>query len=322
MQVLKELERYIDQTLGISVDTDKWDKEKALPFFLRDAYDFFLLHLMGCDYLLMVDLQKEETPPATIRKHMEQLRKAWPDEVIYVREQVTGYNRNRLVRNQVPFVVPGNQLYLPVLAIDLREHFITKRAELKKLTPAAQLLVLHSIYERRALFDENMTLTEWAQELKYTKMTMTRAFRELRTILEDEEHLEDLRGRELWDRLRPYLRNPVRRRRYYHVDKPLVKAPCLAGDSALAHYTMMAEPDHTTVCMGGKRWNKFQEKFMPVELARPEPGALEVEVWRYLPMKFARNGVADALSVYLSFEKNTDERVETALEEMLEDVQW
>ena len=322
MKVLRELERYIDQALGIGVDTGKWDKEKALPFFLRDAYDFFLLHLMGRDYLLMVDLQKEETPPATIRKHMEQLRKAWPDEVIYVREQMTGYNRNRLVRNQVPFVVPGNQLYLPVLAIDLREHFITKRAELKKLSPSAQVLVLHSIYERRALFDGNMTLTEWAQELKYTKMTMTRAFRELRTILEDEEHLEELKGRRLWDLVKPYLRNPVRRRRYYQVDKPFVKAPLLAGDSALAHCTMMAEPDHMTVCMGGPQWNRLQEKFMSVELARPEPGALEVEVWRYLPVKFARNGVADLLSVYLSFEKNTDERVAMALEKMLEDVPW
>ena len=99
MQVLRTLERYIDQTLGLSVDADKWDKKKALPFFLRDAYTFFLLHLMGRDYLLMVDLQKEETPPGTIRKHMEQLRKAWPDEIIYLREQVAGYNRNRLVRS-------------------------------------------------------------------------------------------------------------------------------------------------------------------------------------------------------------------------------
>ena len=85
---------------------------------------------------------------------------------------------------------------------------------------------------------------------------------------------------------------------------------------------MMAEPNHKTVCMGGPLWKGFQEKYAPIELARPEPGALEIEVWRYLPAKFARNGVADPLSVYLSFENNADERIEMALEKMLEDVPW
>jgi hypothetical protein len=325
MQVLSNLEKYINQTLGLEVDTAVWeDGARGFPFFLRNAYDFFLLHLMGRNYLLVVDLQREEMPAATIRKHMEQLRKVWPEELIYVREQMTGYNRNRLISNQVPFVVPGNQLYLPMLAIDLREHFIARREEVATLSPAAQVLVLHAIYNHKILFDQNMTLTAWAGELDYTKMTMTRAFRELRTILEGEEHLEELTGRRLWDRLRPYLRNPIRRRHYYHVnpDVPKEKGPILAGDSALAHYTPMAEPDHTVICMVGPRWNTFVANRNPIDLARPEPGCVEVEVWRYPPMKFARNGFADPLSVYLSFEKNTDERIEMALEEMLEDVPW
>lgn len=322
MNVLRQLEQYIKQALGLNADTANWGGEKGLPFFLRDGYDFFLLHLMGRDYLLMVDLQKKGTPPATIGKHMDQLHKKWPGEIIYVREQVTAYNRKRLIQNQIPFVVPGNQLYLPMLAIDLREHFITQRTELKKLGPAAQVLVLHSIYEHRNLFDESITLTEWAQELGYAKMTMTRAFRDLRGILEDVEHLEKLRGKELWERLKPYLRNPVRHRRYYDVNLPDTFKTVFAGDSGLTHYTMMAEPDHETVCMSAKRWNNFQELYTPVELARSEPGALEVEVWRYMPKRFSRNGVADQLSIYLSFEKNTDERVEMALEEMLEDMQW
>ena len=160
------------------------------------------------------------------------------------------------------------------------------------------------------------------EELGYTKMTMTRAFRELRTILEDEEHLEALKGRRLGDRIKPYLRNPIRRQRYYHVDKPFDGNLFLAGDSALAHYTMMAEPNHTTVCVGGQQWKKIQEKYTPIELDRPEPEALNVEVWRYVPRQLAKDEVADPLSVFLSFEKNSDERVEMALEKMLEDVLW
>ena len=325
MKVLNDLESYVQHTLALHVDTTAWIDGGKLPAFLRKAYDFFVLRLMGHDYLLMLDLQKVETPPATVRKHMEQLHKAWPEEVIYVREQMTGYNRNRLIQRQVPFVVPGNQLYLPMLAVDLREHFIAKRTEVTKLTPAAQVLVLQSIYERRALFDKNLTLIEWAAELNYTKMTMSRAFRELRIIFEGEEPLEELRGRVLWDRLKPYFRNPVRRTRFYHVELNLPnpqKGPYLAGESALAHYTSMAEPNHTVVGMAVARWNRFVENHNPIELPAMEAGCVAVEVWRYPPARFAKEGYADPLSVYLTFEQNADERVEMALDELLEKVPW
>jgi hypothetical protein len=321
MQVLKELKRYVKQTLGVDADTTGWDKEEGLPFFLREAYGFFLLRLMERDFLLMVDHQKDETPPASIRKHMEQLQKTWPDEIIYVREQITGYNRNRLVKNQIPFAVPGNQLYLPMLAMDLRERFLAGRPEVKKLSPVAQVVALQAVYKHRALFDESMTLTEWAEELGYTKMSMTRAFREIRTICENMPPDEDLCGRELWGRLQPFLRSPVRKRRYYAVHEPDVAQQVLAGDSALALYTMMAEP-HRTVCMGTERWKAFQERLVPIELERPEPGCLEVQIWIYDPDLFARNGAADPLSVFLSYETNTDERVEMALEKLLEEVPW
>lgn len=323
MQTLKELTRYVKQVLGVGVEPTGWDKEAGLPFFLREAYSFSLLRLLGREFLLVVDRQKSETPPASIRKHMEQLQKWWPDEVIYVREQITAYNRNRLVQNKIPFVVPGNQLYLPMLAMDLRERFLAARPEVKKLSPAAQAAALFAIYEQCALFDEDVTLTEWAQRLGYTKMTMTRAFRELQAIPGDgEPDLARLRGKELWERLKPFFRSPVRKRRFYAVQETDMTELVLAGDSALAVYTMMAEPDHRTVCMTVEQWKAFQQQATPVELERSEPGCLEVQLWTYDPNLFARNGAADPLSVCLSYEKNADERVEMALEKMLEDVSW
>jgi hypothetical protein len=168
-----------------------------------------------------------------------------------------------------------------------------------------------------------MTLTKWAEELGYTKMSMTRAFRELQAIPgDDETDLARLRGKDLWERLKPFLRSPVRKRRFYAVQETDMTELVLAGDSALAVYTMIAEPDHRTVCMTTEQWKAFQEKVAPVELERPEPGCLEVQIWAYDPNLFARNGAADPLSVCLSYEKNADERVEMALEKMLEDVSW
>jgi hypothetical protein len=324
MPLLRELEKYIHQVLGEKANAVAWAEEKTLPFFLRDRYDFFLLHIRNQHFLLMVDLQQETSPPSVIRKHMEQLRRAVQDDIIYVRAQVTSYNRNRLVKNKIPFIVPGNQLYLPMLGMDLREYFMRKQVEVKKLSPAAQVLVLHSIYKQRALFNESMTMTDWAQELGYTKMTMARAFRELRSILEENECSEEIiRGRPLWDRLRPFLRTPIMRRRYYDVGlSSMPQGALIGGDGALAHYTQMAEPHQMTVCMSGQNWKKFQEDYKHREISRPEPRCLIVEIWRYVPQCLATNKIADPLSVYLSYEKNMDERVEMALDELLEGVGW
>jgi len=60
---------------------------------------------------------------------MDMLQARQQADLIYVRAQVTAYNRKRLIEQKVPFIVPGNQMYLPMLAIDLREHFRRIREE-------------------------------------------------------------------------------------------------------------------------------------------------------------------------------------------------
>jgi hypothetical protein len=322
MKVLRELERYIHQTLGLDVQVKSWSDEKKVPCFLTDAYGFFLLELMGKAYLLMVDRQEDETPPATVGKHIKKLLNVWPNEVIYVREQVTGLNRNRLIQHQIPFVVPANQLYLPMLAMDLRERWLAGRQKMKNLSPCAQLVVLQSIYKKRMLLDEKMTLTEWGEELGYTKMSMTRAFREIRAVFDEKVLDETLCGRGLWERLHPLLKNPVKKHRFYITTATPMGEYLLAGDSALARYTMLAEQNHQTVCMDSDEWKQFQVRFDLVEVERSEPGALEVEIWNYSPRLLAQHDVADPLSVWLSYGGNQDERVERALDELLEVVSW
>lgn len=77
----------------------------------------------------MVDSDDEEQSPATIRKHVDNLHAYADAQVIYVRERITPYNRKRLIGQKVSFIVPGNQMYLPMMGIDLREHFRKVRGQ-------------------------------------------------------------------------------------------------------------------------------------------------------------------------------------------------
>ena len=53
-----------------------------------------------------------------------------------------------------------------------------------------------------------------------------------------------------------------------------------------------------------------------------ETDAIELEIWRYDPAMFATDGIVDPFSLYLSLKDSKDERIQIALEEMMEKLAW
>jgi len=105
-----------------------------LPPVLRERYKFAQAELLGLRALLIIDSNPEEQPPATVRKHMDMLQARQQADLIYVRAQVTAYNRKRLIEQKVPFIVPGNQMYLPMLAMIYAN---TSEESARRLPPSA-----------------------------------------------------------------------------------------------------------------------------------------------------------------------------------------
>jgi DNA-binding MarR family transcriptional regulator len=239
---------------------------------------------------------------------------------------VTAYNRKRLIEQKVPFIVPGNQMYLPMLAIDLREHFRRIRKEAPTFSPSTQVVVLHA-----TLRDAGQVLipSEMASLLGYSAMTMTRAFDELETArlaevtVRGRERCLRFNGdrREIWENAQPFLRNPVSKRLFIRrIDG--AEGANRAGLTALAHYSMLAPPAYTTYALSRKEWKTLRQQHKIIEVPAQDPDASEIEVWWYSPARFAEHGMVDRLSLYLSLRADHDERTETALEEMMEKFKW
>ena len=95
-----------------------------------------------------------------------------------------------------------------------------------------------------------------------------------------------------------------------------------AGLSALAHYSMLAEPENSSIALSREVWKSLQKKATVRRTLADEPGALTVEVWNYTPTLFAQDGWVDRLSLYLSLKDTEDERVQDALDQMLEELPW
>ena len=323
---LRQLELYLDQALGVKVAMSPWSDSTRLAPFLRDLYSFWETHLLGTPCLLVVDEGKQEQAAAVVRKHMAQVKAKWPADLVYVRGRLTPYNRKRLVEQKVPFVVPGNQMYLPMLGVDFREHFRRLLTVPTSFSPSTQAMVIHWLLGGT---DEQLPPSLMSQRLGYSAMTMTRAFDELEaaelgevTRHGKERHLRFVEAkRGIWTKAQPFLRSPVTKRLRIRQPHPAPEG-IQAGQTALAHYSMLAAPAHPVVAVHGQDPEWLPLWHNKASIPSGDPDALEIEVWSYKPGLFADQGVVDRLSLYLSLKHDEDERVQAALEDMIGELEW
>jgi DNA-binding MarR family transcriptional regulator len=217
-------------------------------------------------------------------------------------------------------------MYLPELAIDLREHFRARRSLPVLLTPSTQVAIIYLCTKNA---DSIVTPTEIAKRLGYSAMTMTRAFNELEDLGIGEFSEE---GRErclrfvgekkiIWEKSLPQLRSPVKRRLYIRM-KDKDRSWLASGLSALAHYSMLAEPNNPVFALSFADWKKYLQRHPDIELTLQEPHSTEIEIWSYDPTLFSQDGFVDRLSLYLSLRENHDERIESAIDHMMKEMKW
>ena len=97
--------------------------------------------------------------------------------------------------------------------------------------------------------------------------------------------------------------------------------PPLAGVSALAHYSVLAEPAHPVYAVSPVQW-KTAETAGVEALPAPHSSASECQVWSYIPIMLKPDKVVDPLSLTLSLKEEKDDREQRALEELEGQFPW
>ncbi|HBR92742.1 MAG TPA: hypothetical protein DEA90_01080 [Opitutae bacterium] len=318
---------YLQETLGVSLKCSPWDAAGAFPHHLKVSYEFEHCDVLGQRFVLFLCRDPELTP-ASIEKHFEWVESKTGLRGIFVAERLESYNRKRLIERKIPFIVPGNQLYLPDLALDLREHLKKAKKTVNTLSPASQVVVLSFLLGRLSAPD-NLTPTGLAKQLPYTKMSMSRVIDELKglNLVESLEEGRSARnrfvdkGQSLWKQAQPYLRNPVTKRIY--LDELFHSLQFKAGEYALDEMTMLVSRRETWA-VTSKEWKELQGKdyiHMIPEVSKDLAHA-ELEIWSYAPKLLTDGPVVDPLSLALSLQHEKDERVEMAVDELLDKMTW
>jgi DNA-binding MarR family transcriptional regulator len=317
---------YVEHVLQTPLIVDGPAASAKLPAFLTQRYVLVGGEILGRPCILMLGTGLHDDTPATIAKHRDLLRRQSPGRaVILVTERLSNHNRHRLISQHVSFIVPGNQLFVPELGADLREHFRSERdTPGDGLTPTAQLIVLAALMGR---IGPETTPSELASQFRYSAMSMSRAITELEAfeLAETEvagrfRHLRFTVPREaLWSRARPHLRTPVRKRRRVRRPPQGIALP-LAGETALAEKTDLSFPRVETRAIAASEWKALATRY---ELDQPvswdEP-VIELETWTYDPLLLGDDKLVDTISLYLSLPDSTDDRIEAAKDALLRQV--
>jgi len=320
---------YLKDALGIDTPTIPWSGAATLPYFLVDAFDLNALTMLGRTVLLAIDKRADRPGLATIRAQIDRIREGSGLPVLYATGALASYERKRLIEQKVPFVVPGNQLYLPDLGVDLREYFRKPAAQPQsEISPAAQAMLIAVLLGKP--WRGEWEPAEVLGRLGYTAMTASRAARELVAAgiasAETAGRVRRLKtertARETWEHNKHLLRSPVKRRVWVLPTPDLdVREFRLAGLSALAQQSMLAEPAWLTYALSPARWKLASQQGVKTVPER-EPGTLQLELWNYSPALAPGTALVDPLSLMLSLQSDTDDRVQQALAELEEQLRW
>lgn len=320
MKLIEELKKYIKDTLGIEVSAEQ-AKAGNLPFYLTDKYDFYKLKLSNEYFIIINPVEENNGPtPSEIQKHIFALRKYFIEEIIYLDANITSFNRKRLIEKHIPFVIPKTQLYMPMLKIDLREHFSKKSENIKHLSPSAQLVFIYLIFND---FDLKIPAQKLALLLNTSVMTVNRAFREMKTAgicgieKKGKENIYSFTAgrKEIIQKALPFLRSPISGE--FWIDKiPNDIEFYRSGLDALSEISQIAKGKNIEAAISKEEFKKLKSILGSAEY---EPGqGYKIEIWSYPPEILSENGIVDKLSLYLCLKDTEDERVKGETDKIFE----
>ena len=319
------IEDFLRETLHTPTRLEGWRGVASVPAYLKGQYEFFD-GAVGDVHVLFL-LSSGEPVPSVAKKHERALQQYWAGPVAFAFERITPRTRRRMVGEGLAFVVPGTQVYLPILGVNLRERYQTRAQTTDRLRPSAQILFLHALAHRSS---SSSTPSRMARQLGYTAMAMGQALNQLedarlvRVHKAGRERLFELAAdpADLWLQAQPLLASPVSRKRHVVGVAAPASMGLACGLSALAGYSSLAEPQVPALALAGEQAKSLLHDGGAQELPGADEADVEIEVWTYRPTLLSDGPAVDRLSLYLSLREDVDERVGAALGEMMRGIAW
>ena len=121
---------YLDKVLGVKVTYD--DVEfKHLPNFIATRYRLRMVSMIEQKMIFLypkTELEQIEV----LKKHIARIQKNENLPVVLVLKELSFRQKEYLIREKIPFIVDGKQIYLPFMAVYLQERCSAEKRQGKK----------------------------------------------------------------------------------------------------------------------------------------------------------------------------------------------
>lgn len=316
------MKNYLESVIHQNVDIHPFSDTQKLPLAYRNRYMLSNMFIAGHETVLVEPVEHE--PLAAIKKQHRQLEVYTGLRCVLALKDMSSYARESMVKEGIPFVCEGHQVYLPFLGMLLDSTKGRTVPKCEKISFLTQRLLLTALYQNW----EEATVTKAAGMLGVTKTAVSHSFDELEAINMPYLSVKN-RARKLtiakdrktaWETMKDSLRNPVVAT---YALKKCPKANLLAaGLTALAGYSLLNEPACPTLAVSKKAISSLKITKSHLASAEDMPACILQEIGYQID--FGTATAIDPLSLVLSLshEENEDPRISMAVDEMLEMYVW
>lgn len=291
----KRIERtkeYIHSFLNdkIKVGVIPENVRKQLPIAINSTYDCYHTAIIGIEAYLCYPKDEKEITPSKVQNHLQMIKEHTGIPGIIVFEEIPSYNIKRLVDQRANFIIPGKQMFVPSLMMDLRK-IPAKDKDVKEEIPAiAQCMILYTL---QIGLDE-YSVADISESYNVSYSTANRAVRWLqskdfvfvsRTV---GNVLFRFTGMQLWDKALPYLTSPIEK--------------TIMIDRIPERYLVYSDTSKS-----GTKSVYIISKNESKNVHDTPDGRYSVEVWKYDPFILSKDKIhVDSISTYLAMKEKTD----------------
>jgi hypothetical protein len=337
---MNDIQKYLKDVFGLdvlilSIDSGLLGK---LPVYITELYVLTKIQILNSELIFARHKADIEMGVKQTYKHFQQIKKVLNLDVVLISDQMMSYKRKRLIQQGINFLVPGKQLFLPVLMMNLSENFGSSKKESsvgEYLLPSSQLILLYHLFKKDEGAElEGFSFKEIAMKIGYSAMAISNAVDNLKNLSLVEvyggktKYIRFLYKKyDLWRMALVENRfiNPIIKTVY--IDNLPENYPFLKSNlSALSCYSDINSANQQYYAIEKTEFYKLIKSGL-IEAYNEYEGDYALEIWKYDPKiladKFSKSHqLVDPLSLYLCFMNSSEARIEIALDEIIAKFIW
>ncbi len=328
---IKKVQDYFFNVIGIEIQILPLGNDflNKLNYQQKKIFQYYKVIINNNDFILII-FDETHFTPNEIKNNVENIKRKLNRKVIIVKNKINSYDRIRLIKYKIGFIIPNKHLYIPEMLIDLRESFDIEKIVREKFTPSTQFILIFHLLKHNL---SGKTLNEVIEIIdnfnkknnhnlmNYSKMTINRAFNELKYFkicnIERKKGMNYLffpkNKKKLLHKAKKFMINPISKKIRLYKSSNKLKLKLYSGITALSKYTLIAPENIKTFAMYKKQFNKER---IPNNMEFNE--YFNLELWEYNPFSLSLNKkTVDPISLYFSLKGSKDERISKSLENLL-----